>query len=95
MTDLDHLKRPCLDVPLTLRYTPDIVVDEQTFGLDLENQAVGDFAYAGDKLRHRLGEEIVEEVDGLDDNLVRVSRRVRAALRSGRCGARRRLRWSV
>lgn len=95
MTDLDHLQRPRFHVPFALRYTSHVVVNEEAFGLDLENKAVGDFAYACDELGNGFGEEVVEEVHGFDDNLVRVGCRVWAAVGAGWCCSRSGLRGGI
>lgn len=83
---LNHLQCPGLDIPLTLWDAADVVVDEKTFRLDAENKTIGQFTHVGNKLCHRLGESIFEEVDGLDDNLHGVGSGVRTTSRLwGRC----------
>lgn len=79
-TYLDHLQRPCLDVPLALRDTSNVIVNKKAFGLDFEDQTIGDLAYTRNKLRYRLWKQVIEEIDSLDDNLVGISGRVWSSL---------------
>jgi hypothetical protein len=84
---LDLFECPGLDVPLALGDTADVVVDEEAFGLDFEDETVGDFADAGDELGDGFGKEVVEEIDRFDDDLVGISCGVRAAPRCWWCCA--------
>jgi hypothetical protein len=94
-TNLDHLQRPGFHVPLTLRYTPHVVINEESFGLDLEDETVSHLTYASDKLGNRFGEQVVEEVHGLDDNFVRIGGRIGSTLRGRGCCPGCRLRGSI
>jgi hypothetical protein len=80
VTDLHHLQRPSLDIPLALRNTSNVVVDEQSLGLNFEHKAVRHFTYVRHELSNGLGEKVVEQVYGFDNDLVRVSRRIRSTL---------------
>lgn len=82
---LYQFQRPSLDVPFPLRDAANVVVDEETFGRDAEDQAVGHGADAGDQLRDgEAGKGVVEGVDGFQDDLVRVFAVVGAAVGWGR-----------
>lgn len=73
-TYLNHLQRPGFHVPLALRDASHIVVDEKALGLNLQNQAISYLADVGYKLRNRFWKQVVEEIDGFDDNLVGIGR---------------------
>ena len=75
-TYLNHLQGPSLDIPLALRNAPDIIIDEQSLRLDLEDQAIGNFAHITDQLRDRLRKQIIEQIHRFDNNLVRVGCRI-------------------
>lgn len=81
MTYLDHLQRPSLNIPLALRNAPDIIIDEQSLRLYLENQAIGDLAHIGHQLRDGLGKKIIEQIHRFDNDLVRIGCCVRSTSR--------------
>ena len=78
---LNQFQRPGLHIPFTLRYVADIVVDEETLGLDLQDQTIGYLANTGHQLRHWLRKEIIEKIHSFDNNLVRIGCGVRPSLR--------------
>jgi hypothetical protein len=77
-TYLNHLQRPSLDIPLSLRNTADIIIDKQALALYAQDQAIGNLPYIGHQLRDGFGKKVVEEVHSLDDDLMRVGGRVRS-----------------
>jgi hypothetical protein len=87
-TYLNHLQRPSLNIPLSLRNTSHIVVDEETLRLNPQYQPISNFTHIRHQLRDRLGKKVIEEIHSFDDNLMRVGRRVRTAPRARRRGTR-------
>ena len=95
MTYLYELQRPSLDIPFSLRDAPHVVVDEESFCCDTEDQAIGHGTHSGNQLRDGdFGEGVVEGVDCFDDDFVGIfafiwttmGRRGRGACgRVGRC----------
>jgi hypothetical protein len=77
---------PCFDVPLSLWDAADVIIDEEAFGCDSENEAIG----YGSNSRYQLGsgrfqEGIVEGIDGFYNNLVGIFGAVRTSMGRWRC----------
>ncbi len=86
---LDEFQGPRFDIPFALGDAADVVVDEEAFGRDAQDQAVRDGADARDELRGgELGEGVVEGVDGFDDDLVGVLGVVWSAVGGRGCRSR-------
>ena len=70
---LEMLQGPSFNIPFPLRDTSHIVVDEETFCLEAEDEAIGDGTGVGDEGCERFeGEGVGEEVDGFDLDFVRI-----------------------